>query len=158
MINFDIIEVDQSHILWNDLFDLALTIDKRNRNWLVDCPDHFISSHNLVAIENKNLLGFLRFSVQRLGKRERKPLIVIDNQILIEAYVETFGVSVKYRRQGIGRALQNEAMKRAKEKGCFQLRSESYYKAVENYRLKVSMGFSICPNFKTESVYFIRVL
>lgn len=156
--NFNIIEIDKDHKIWNNLLELATTIDKTNRTWLTDYPDYLISSHILVAITDKKPLGFLRFSIQQIGVEENRPPIIFNNQKLIEAKVLAFGVVKEFRNLGIGRALQIETMKLAKKLGCYQLRSKSAYPSEANYHLKISMNFGIQLHHKSESVYFIKAL
>ena len=70
----------------------------------------------------------------------------------------SFGVVPEYRNQGIGRALQERAVELAREEGCYQLRSRSWYQSQANFHLKISMGSGIQPSLKDDSVYFIIVL
>jgi hypothetical protein len=54
--------------------------------------------------------------------------------------------------------LQDTAVKLAREKGCHQLRSRSWYRSEANFHLKISMGSGIQPSLKDDSVYFVIVL
>jgi GNAT superfamily N-acetyltransferase len=57
--------------------------------------------------------------------------------------VMAFAVVETHRRQGIGRALQTEALRLAQRLGCHQLRSHSSGSNVANHQLKLAMGFAI---------------
>ena len=67
------------------------------------------------------------------------------SKTLTEAKIINFGVKEEYRRQGIGRALQEETLRLAKDLGCYQVRSVSRYDRAENHQLKLSMGFGVEP-------------
>jgi GNAT superfamily N-acetyltransferase len=137
---------------------IAEALGPQKPKWLTLQADHFISSHILVATVDEQLIGFLRFTIQRLGEDEDRPPIVFKGQELIEAKVIAFGVMSEYRNRGVGRALQEAAIKQARVKGCYQLRSRSHYKPQANYHLKISMGFGIQPSLEDDSVYFVVAL
>jgi GNAT superfamily N-acetyltransferase len=153
-------EIDKDHYeMWGDLFQLAISINEKNSNWLTRCPDYLISDHILAAtIDDGRPIGFLRFTMRPLGAGEATMSIAFKGRALTEAKVETFGVAANYRNQGIGRALQFTAIRMARMMNCYQLRSESPYGAIENYHLKLSLGFGVQPRLKRKSVYFIKVL
>ena len=56
-----------------------------------------------------------------------------------------FGVKKAYRRQGIGRALQEYAIRGARALGCYQVRSVSGTDHPDNRQLKLAMGFGVEP-------------
>lgn len=82
---------------------------------------------------------------------------------LFEAFVQSFAVEAAHRRQGVGRALQERALGKARELGCYQLRSWSSAGKHENYALKLSLGFAALPALyplpggaPISGVYFVR--
>lgn len=101
--------------------------------------------HNelLVATSGGLLVGFLRLVTQVIGADEELPLTELDGQPLLEAKIMAFGVIEHYRRQGIGWALQQAAVQRARDLGCYQLRSHSSGSNQANHRLKLRLGFAI---------------
>ena len=86
------------------------------------------------------------YVVWNIGPHDRNhsPLVV-DGQMLKEAKIIAFGVKEAYRRQGIGRALQEYAIRRARALGCYQVRSVSDGTHPENRQLKLAMGFAVEP-------------
>lgn len=97
----------------------------------------------LVATSGGLLVGFLRLVTQLIGADEELPLTVLDGQPLLEAKIMAFGVIERYRRQGIGWALQQAAVQLARDLGCYQLRSHSSGSSQANHRLKLRMGFAV---------------
>jgi GNAT superfamily N-acetyltransferase len=83
---------------------------------------------------------------------------VFIGETLVEGKVIAFGVVPECRNQGLGRVLQERAIGLAREKGCYQLRSRSWYQSQANFHLKRSMGSGIQPSLQDDSVYFIIVL
>ena len=85
--------------------------------------------------------------------------------VLYEMFVQTFSVDEAYRRRGIGRALQEEALRQARMMGCYQLRSWSSLDKTANYPLKLGLRFAFHPaiyqtdsGLKVSGGYFIRVI
>ena len=85
--------------------------------------------------------------------------------VLYEMFVQTFSVDEAYRRRGIGRALQEEALQQARMLGCYQVRSWSSLDKTANYELKLAMRFAFHPaiyqtdsGLKVSGGYFIRVV
>src|SRR5688572_9506866 len=112
----------------------------------------------LGAIETDSPVGFLLALIQVIGKEERCSPIIVNGESLMECYVEAFGVLPKFRRRGIGRALQEKLTEIAKGLNCYQLRSRSPFTATENYQLKIRMGYAIHPSTENDSYYFIKQL
>ena len=155
---YQIIAVEQDNNIWKTLLDVAPSIDEPIVRQLDLNLDSAKSNHILVAMSDDQPAGVLRFVVQRLGEDEERPPIVFKGETLIEGKVISFGVVPECRNQGLGRALQERAVKLAREKGCYQLRSRSWYQSRANFRLKMSMGSGIQPSVQDDSVYFIIVL
>lgn len=156
--DYQIIEIDKNSQYWNPLIALAESINIKNRIWLLDQPDHMISDHILAVIVDNKVIAFHRMIVLPMGKHKNKPPITFEGEMLIEAEGKAQGTAEEYRNQGIARALQEEVMKRAKEKGCYQLRSEIPYEVESLFHLKISMGFGIQLNYRGNSVYFVKAL
>ena len=153
-----IIEVAHGHKIWDALLEAAKTIGEATVRQLTMEMDWIRSNHILVAVSNDQPVGVLRLVTQRLGEDEDRPPIVFRGETLIEGKVITFGVVPEHRKRGIGRALQEKAIELAREKGCYQLRSRSWYHSQANFHLKISMGSGIQPSLKDNSVYFVIVL
>ena len=153
-----IIEVEPDHKIWKALLEVAPSIGEAIVRQLTMELDWAKSNHILVAISDGQPVGVLRFVTQRLGEDEERPPIVFKGETLVEGKVISFGVVPEARNQGIGRALQERAVELAREKGCYQLRSRSWYHSQANFHLKISMGSGIQPSLKDDSVYFVFVL
>ena len=156
--NYNISEINPDHKSWPNLLKTAAMLGPRKSRWLSIQADYHLSSHTLVAVFDEQIIGFLRFSIRRLGVAEARPTITFKDNTLIEAKVIAFAVVPDYRNQGIGRTLQETGMKLAKSRGCYQYRSRSHYRSKANYHLKISMGFAIQPSLEDDSVYFVKTL
>jgi GNAT superfamily N-acetyltransferase len=129
--------------LWITAHELGARLDQRN--WLAFKAEWHLSSHLLVAVEDETVVGFLRFVLQPIGPDMDCPAVVVDGVELIESKIMAFGVVPERRRQGIGRALQQAAIERARELDCYQVRSHSSGDNQANHRLKLAMGFAMHP-------------
>lgn len=155
--DYRIFEIDKNNKSWDSFIKMSAAIDVMNPKWLTIQESYFISDCILVVEIQDQIAGFLRLVTQQIGREEKKfPVIFGSKEILTEGKVRAFGVMPEYRNRGIGKALQEEAMKQAKAKGCYQLRSRSEYEAQENYSLKISMGFGVHPSLTSDSVYFVK--
>lgn len=104
-------------------------------------------------------MGFLRLLIQVIDHDEgRPPVRDAAGRPLREGYVEAFAVLPAHRCQGIGQALQERAIALCRERRCYQIRSRSPVSSVENYALKLKMGYALHPSDKNDSYYFIKVL
>jgi GNAT superfamily N-acetyltransferase len=108
-------------------------------------PDFRLSKNVLHHVE---IVGFLRFVIQPIVLQHDHEPFFFDGDMLIEAKILAFGVASAQRRKGIGRALQNDALQRAKRFGCNQVRSHSGGDNSANHLLKLDMGFCIQPVVK----------
>ena len=100
--------------------------------------------------------------VSSLNQAELRLLDSADEP-LNEAFVQSFAVEPDYRWRGYGRALQQTALLKTRELGCYQLRSWSSADKRENYALKISLGFAILPALyplpggaPISGVYFVK--
>lgn len=119
------------------------------------------SSHVLVALHKAAIVGFLRFVVQEIGPDNEQPSVYLGGVALTEAKILAFGVIEPARDRGVGRMLQEAAVKWARELGCHQVRSQSDGWREANHHLKLSMGFAVHPIIRKDddrSVYFIMPL
>ena len=151
-----IVEVTEESRLWKQLWTVIEQLEQQP--YIEVQAGHFRSSHMFAALVEGRPVGFLRFVVQRLGEDEGRPPIVFRDEVLYEAKIIAFGVLPEERNQGIGRSLQQKAMKRAEALGCCQVRSRSDYGNDANYHLKMSLGFGIQPSLEDDSVYFVKAL
>ena len=102
--------------------------------------------HYVVAKQDGRIVGFLMYVVWEIGPHDRNHApVVLNGQKLTEAKILAFGVWEAYRRRGIGRALQEHTLRRARALGCYQVRSVSDADHPENQRLKLAMGFAVEP-------------
>ena len=151
-----IVEVTEDSRLWKQLWPVIEQLEQEP--YIEVRAGHFRSSHVFAAVVDGRPVGFLRFVVQRLGEDEGRPPIVFRERVLNEAKIIAFGVLPEERNRGIGRSLQQEAMRRAEALNCCQVRSRSDYGNDANYHLKISLGFGIQPSLGDDSVYFVKAL
>lgn len=139
------------------LLDTAAQLDQIR--YIAPPPGMLNCSVLLGAFTPDQCVGFLRFEIHVIGQGEQRPPIIGPHgQPLSEGYVEAFGVLPDYRRQGIGEALQHYAIDYCRDQHCYQMRSRSPLTSVENYALKLKMGYAIHPSHENDSYYFIKVL
>ena len=114
--------------------------------WAFDVHFEPFPRHFVMAKQNGRVVGFLMYVVWDIGPNDRgQRALMVDGRTLTEAKIIAFGVKKEYRRQGIGRALQEHTLRRAKALGCYQVRSVSDGDHPENHRLKLAMGFAVEP-------------
>ena len=82
--------------------------------------------HFVAAQQSGRVVGFLMYVVWEIGPHDRRhPIVKRDGKVLTEAKIIAFGVQPAQRRHGIGRALQEHVLRRARALGCYQVRSVS---------------------------------
>ena len=114
--------------------------------WAFDAHFESFPRHFVMAKQNGRVVGFLMYVVWDIGPNDRgQRALMVDGRPLTEAKIIASGVKKEYRRQGIGRALQEHTLHRAKALGCYQVRSVSDGNHPENHRLKLAMGFAVEP-------------
>jgi len=156
---FRIGEWDDSHPAWSHL--LAVIAQAGQSHWVNARFPWHRTSHMLVATQGSTVAGFLRLVTQAIGADEELSPTLLNGEVLIEGKVMAFGVVEAHRRQGIGRALQEAALRLAQRLGCYQLRSHSSSSNTANHQLKLSMGFGIQRIIRGEDrqgAYFIMPL
>jgi len=152
-------EWSENHSRWADL--MQTIAEQKQTNWATFNADFHRSSHILVATQGEVIAGFLRYVLQEIGPDMGCPSLKLRGKSLIEAKILAFGVKETQRRQGIGRALQAEALRQARQQGCYQVRSHSSGYSQANHQLKLSMGFAVHPFVDGDddrAVYFVRPL
>ena len=115
----------------------------------------------LVALVEGAPVGLLKLVVHRIGADMGTPEVSHRGSVLYEGKVMEFVVRPEHRRRGIGRGLQKAAIAKARELGCYQLRSHSGGDRVENHQLKLSLGFAIDPIIRGDDdkgAYFLLPL
>lgn len=113
------------------------------------------------ATETK-IVGLLRMIITPIGPEDDLPIIKQGGKELLQAKIMDFFVLPDYRRQKIGRQLQERAILEAKKQSCYQICSFSYHPNEANHALKLSMGFAVRPEFRKNKtaygLYFIMPL
>jgi len=151
---------DHSHPRWSELLQLSIDLGE-GAGLEARMADYHLGLYSVVAFTPDAVVGYFRFWTQQIGIDEDKPPFFLNGLPVIEAKSATFAVRPEYRRRGIGKRLQIEAIRWADELGCYQLRSRSPYSSAENHGLKLSMGFAIQPAVQAEAsptAYFVLPL
>jgi GNAT superfamily N-acetyltransferase len=130
------------HPRWAELMSLP---DVEDLHLEAKVEDWHLGIYSLVALEDGEIAGVLRFWTQVIGIDEDRPPFIVEGEPAVEAKVVTLHVLDRSRGSGIGRRLQLAAVEWARELGCYQVRSRSGYAAEGNHRLKASLGFGISP-------------
>jgi len=99
--------------------------------------------------EENELVGCIRYCIQDIGYEQKTPLIKYKGEYLKEAKINAFAVSKMFRNKGIGRELQMRVIRDAKERGCSQVASYSTFDKVENYSVKLGLGFCVQTELQT---------
>lgn len=119
------------------------------------------TSHLLVALDQDAIAGAIRFAIQPIGPEARCPILRLDGVPLTEAKIHVFAVRPASRGEGLGTLLQQRAIRRARELGCYQVASYSCYDKEANYHIKLSIGFAAQPEVhgdNEQGVYFLMPL
>ena len=155
---FPIEEMTPDHPEWQALVDVIA--QENQTGWAFNQHFEQFARYFLAAKQEGKIVGFLMFVVWDIGPNDRDhPLVQLNGKTLREAKIIAFGVKKAYRRRGIGRALQEYTLQRAKELDCYQVRSVSDIDHPENHQLKLSMGFAVEPMEREEpSLAFIMPL
>jgi GNAT superfamily N-acetyltransferase len=150
----EVVPVATGSVRFDQVVALAGEVLAQDRYLKASLP-HAEATVVLGAFRGDDCVGFLRYVVQWIGADCGRPPILRNGQRLREGYVETFGVAPSARRQGIGEALQLHAMDQCRSLGCYQIRSRSPVTSVENYALKLKMGYVVHPSEENDSYYFV---
>ena len=156
--SFSIEEMTSDSPEWQELVDVIT--QENQAGWAFNQHFEQFARYFLAAKQEGTIVGFLMFVVWDIGPHDRDhPPVQMDGKTLREAKIIAFGVKKAYRRRGIGRALQEYTLQRARELNCYQVRSVSDMDHPENHQLKLSMGFAVEPMEREEpSLAFIMPL
>ncbi len=96
-------EWDNSHARWNELWQF---IEAQNQaRWAEIQAEWHLSSHILVALQDEQIVGFLRFITQVIGVEEDHEPVTLNNISLTEAKIlasirriEARGLGVRCKR------------------------------------------------------------
>lgn len=108
-------------------------------------------SHYFGVMVNERVVGHIALRLQPLLVPASKSTegesvhLTRDGVPLMETFVQTFAVEEDFRRRGYGRCLQEAAIQKTRELGCYQMRSWSSGDRLANYALKLSLGFAVLP-------------
>lgn len=111
-------------------------------------------------VEDK-LVGCIRYCVQQIGMEQKTPPIIINGIKQKEAKINVFAVDNNFRNQGIGKSLQRKVIEDAKINNCRQVASYSTFDKVENYSIKLGLGFCVQPETQADGTmgcYFLMKL
>ncbi|MBV9788660.1 MAG: GNAT family N-acetyltransferase [Chloroflexi bacterium] len=154
--NITFAEVQPHTRAYHDLVQAADQLDQAK--YIAALVPHSDESLLLGAFDDEQCVGFLRLLIQVIGREYARSPIVVASAPLREGYVEAFGVLPAHRRCGIGQRLQALAIELCRERGCYQIRSRSPITSVENYALKLKLGYALQPSHENDSYYFIKTL
>ena len=138
-------QIDEPHQKWNEL-NQFIEANGLVRNGVyaegADKADRCL----LAASVKREIIGFLMFLVQPIGPEVGCPMLFgRDGKPLTEAKIRSFFVVERYRGNGIGTALQREAITHARDMGVYQVRSRSDVSRKANYAIKLKLGFAATP-------------
>ena len=110
-------------------------------------------SHLLVALDDGEVAGAIRFAVQPIGPEARCPVVHLRETPLTEAKIHVFAVRPVSRCRGIGTQLQRWVIARARGLGCHQVASYSCYDKEANWHIKLLLGFAVQPEVHKPEVH-----
>ena len=133
---FTIEEYSPDHLDWTQL--VSVIEQEQQTGWAFNSHFETFPRYFLAAKHDGQIVGFLMFGVWEIGPHDRghAPL-QIAGETLTEAKIIAFGVREAWRRQGIGRSLQEWVLARARRLGCHQVRSVSDPDCLGNHQLKL---------------------
>ena len=149
--DFVIDQIDEPHARWQELRNF-IDVNGLVRNGVfaegADKSDRCL----LAASSDGSIVGFLMFLVQTIGPEAGCPeLLDRHGTPLVEAKIRSFLVLEEFRGEGIGTALQREAIVKAADMGAYQIRSRSDIDRVANYAIKLKLGYAASPEtFETK--------
>lgn len=159
--HFSIEEWDETHPRWSEFVSCLEEVAPDQVPFVLGEAYRALPCCLLVALQASQVAGFLRFAVQPIGPEARCPELLLDGVLLTEAKIHAFAVREDARGQGIGTALQVQALRRAREIGCYQVASYSSYGRDANHHIKLSLGFAAQPEVHGDNhqgVYFLMPL
>jgi GNAT superfamily N-acetyltransferase len=149
--SFSLEEWTPTHTRWQELVHM---MEALGQDYYWQQAAHFVQFQHyfLVVVHDDELVGFLQFFLQSIGPDRDCPPLSLHGKVLLEAKILAFAVRKEWRRQGIGTVLQLQAISRARQLGCYQVRSYSSNTSEHeaNYQLKLALGFAAQPEFRGE--------
>jgi len=100
--------------------------------------------------EKNKLVGCIRYCIQQIGVEQNTPPIILNGIKQKEAKINIFAVDEEFRNRGIGKRLQLKVIEDARINNCNQLASYSTFDRVENYSIKLGLGFCVQPEIQTD--------
>ncbi len=165
-----IIQIDVNGIVWPALVEHLREVN--DARWVIDDQDQPLSPDLIFlgGLIDDVVAGSLTLARQPIISPETewaadrdRTLRNAEGNTIFETFVQTFKVDEAYRRQGLGRALQERALQVTRELDCIQMRSWSSLDAEANYQLKLSLGFGFHPEIqetpsglKVSGGYFVK--
>jgi len=125
---------------------------------------HFAHGINFafgILNDNCELIAAIRYCKQKIGIEQKCEPIQLNGVYLFEAKINAFAVHPDYRNQGNGKSLQKHVIEHATRQNCYQLVSYSTYDKIENYAVKLQLGFCCQPETQengTKGCYFLMRL
>ncbi|MEM8863392.1 MAG: GNAT family N-acetyltransferase, partial [Chloroflexota bacterium] len=153
---------EEKHPHWEKLKALSASLGDSKYVFIDDDPVPFYAA---VALnEDNDIIGYHVFLVQPIGP-EMGTSEIKDRHgnTLTEAKIRALHVLEPFRNQGIGTKLQLLTLEKGAELGAFQVRSRSNISKVENYVIKIKLGFACHPDLRTykdgttaDGVYWVK--
>jgi GNAT superfamily N-acetyltransferase len=154
-------EWDASHHRFSEFLQFLQSVAADQVQFVVGEYYARYESHLLVALDDGQVAGAIRFAVQPIGPEARCPVVHLGGTPLTEAKIHVFAVRHASRGRGIGTQLQRWVIDRARGLGCHQVASYSCYDKEANYHIKLSLGFAAQPEVhgdNEQGVYFLMPL
>ncbi len=121
-------DLDRVFELLNELYESKLKYEKFKEIYNLKLKD--TNSYYIVAILNNKIVGILTSEIQVKLHRAKK-----------QSFIEDLIVDKEYRRQGIGKALLQNAVDYAKENDCEVIELTSYIKNESAHRFYEDNSF-----------------
>lgn len=153
---------EEDHPRWHELKALSASLGDSKYVFIDDDPVPFFAS--IALSEDNAIIGYHVFLIQPIGP-EMGTSEIKDRygSVLTEAKIRGLHVLEPFRNQGIGTKLQTLTLEKAAKLGAFQVRSRSELDKVENYAIKIKLGFSCHPDLRRfkdgtteEGVYWVK--
>lgn len=111
--------------------------------------------------KDDELIAAIRYCKQKIGIEQKCPAVQLGKADLYEAKINVFAVAEDYRNQGLGKLLQKHVIQHATAQNCYQVASYSTYDKIENYYVKLRLGFCCQPEKQADGTmgcYFLMRL
>lgn len=154
-------EWDAGHLRFSEFLQFLQSVAPDQVQFVVGGYYARYEPHLLVALDDGQVAGAIRFAVQPIGPEARCPVVHLRGTPLTEAKIHVFAVRPASRDRGIGTQLQRWVIARARDLGCHQVASYSCYDKEANYHIKLSLGFAAQPEVhgdNEQGVYFLMPL